>query len=257
MSTPTITESTAALAALVAKIDTFVNGDVDAAIQTGSGPLKSLAGTTKQISNIQYVAKATDYNTLAEMLSDAGRLGIGELARVNLDLTPRNIGIYQKTSGGMVKIRYADLYDLNDRLPQPWNAIELKFAEADTAFAHPLIEARIPVSENFIGTINLEGRIDYTSDVMGGYSTSRKFLLSLGGKGATIYDSEVTIAGVTTIFDNGSVTVTPTLTVSHANVGGQHVFTVSLTPAAAGATTMPGNGSVVFNNIDPVKITVL
>jgi len=250
--TPTITESTEKLAALVAKVDAFVNGSEGTLIQTTSGPLKTMAGLIKQLEELNYTVHVVDYPTLSALLDGASAdLEEGQLGRVLYDSNTDNIGIYQKTNLGMVKVDYADLFDLNDRLPNPLNRLVVKFTESDIA-AGPknILEAVIPVSASFAMGSSLSGRIEYTCDVGGFLSFATiPFALAVAGVSSGVYDSEYSAQSAVYLLGPAPDTQ-PSLEVVHAVVDSKHVFTIRLKSASHGAAVLPGNGQIIIDNVD-------
>lgn len=250
---PTIAESTEKLADLVAKVNTFVNAPAGTVVQTTGGPVKSIAGVIAQLENIGYIAQVRDFNTVGEMYAHESELAIGQLARVNLDLVPANNGIYRLESlVGLVKINYADLYDLNDKLPNPWNNFEIPFTETETLSPYNIIEASFAVSNGFIKSGTLEGRIEYTSDFSGAsFTYAAPFVLTVAGKGSASYDSAYQPTASVTLM--GAVPgVLPGLSAVHAVVASQHVFTIRLIPArvVSAGQVLSGNGRILIKDVD-------
>lgn len=251
--TDTISESTIKLANLVAKVDAFVNGGVETVVNTTSGPLKSLAATVAEIETIQYVAQCRDYNTLSDLLAGQGDILVGQVARVNIDPTTENNGFYQMQElNGLVKIQYSDLYDLNDLLPNPFNDLDIKFDETQTAVELPLVQARIPVSANFIQGSTFSARVEYTSDVDGdAFYFTQAYDVRVAARASGEYDKSSNTVGTSSLqLADRNPTQLPLLRVDHGVEGSVHIFTVVLVAPVQGTTKLPGHGRVLVKDID-------
>lgn len=247
---PTIAESTQKLADLVAKVNAFVNGPATQVIQTDNGQLKTLAGAIKALESIDYVQKIHDFNTVSELV--ASSVELGELGRVNLDLDSPNNGIYQKQEAGWVKVSYEALYDLQDKLPNPWNNVEKMFDEVDIAGPIKVASGFIPVSNSSTASSVFRARLEYNLDTGGvTFAYHSDMFVSVFAKAAGVFGSQVNVLGANS-FSPGSYTpgTLPTLRVVHSNVGTDHFFEVFLDPAKDGSTVRAGNGRLILENID-------
>lgn len=252
-----IAEQSERLTGLVNKIDVFVNGAEDRTISTNAGSLKSLAGLSKQISTIQWVAKVIDFNTLADLYLNADDLEVGQVARVLLDVTLSNRGYYQKEALGIYKISYADLFDLHDRFPDPYNKIVLDLDESDTqGSTKNLFTVRIPASA-FLDGWSATGRLEYTSNVTGaGFFYSASFSLALSARQATVTDSAYTKA-LESVLGGAAPSTLPALQAVAAQDAGDAMFTVRLAVAKQGTTIIPGKVKIVLENMSTDPITIL
>lgn len=247
---PTIAESTQKLADLVAKVNAFVNGPASQVIQTDNGQLKTLAGAIKALESIEYVQKIHEFNSVSQLMSASVELG--ELGRVNLDIDPLNNGIYQKQQAGWIKVSYEDLYDLQDKLPNPWNNVVKTFDEVAIAGPIKVAAGFIPVSNASTASSVFRARLEYNLD-QGGvtFAYHSDMFVSVYGKASGVFGSQVNVLGANT-FSPGSYApgTLPTLRVVHSNVNSDHMFEVFLDPAKDGSTVRPGNGRLLLENID-------
>ncbi len=253
----TIAESTQKLADLVSKIDVFVNGADDRFIATNAGSIKSLNGLVKQLKEINFVAKVIDFNTVADMHTNFDEIEEGQVARVLLDPILLNRGYYQKEPLGIFKISYADLFDLHDRFPDPYNKLVIELDESDTLFDKNIFSVRIPASAGFIQGWSVAGRLEYTSNVSGAdFFYSNSFGLALCGRQAGFGGWAYTNSNELTIGGPAPDTL-PSFDAVRATDASDNVFTVRLLPAKAGSMTIPGKVKIIFENLDTTKVQVL
>ena len=101
------------LQALNTKLDQFINGGPAVTINTtNGGTIKSLAGIVQDLYTVRALQKIVDHRLLSEANADA-MITNGMLVRVWGD-TDAIKGIYKKNGASLVKIGYADLYDLTN-----------------------------------------------------------------------------------------------------------------------------------------------
>lgn len=240
--TPSITESTIKLADLVAKVDTFVNGGPTDIVQTTSGGVKTLAGISKQVSQLQYVTQCFDYNTMGAMLADVGGLDIGQIARVLYDPQVENNGIYQMQElTGLVRINYADIYDLNDRVPDPYNNLVIPVVNLSTNTN--ILVGSIPVSSSEFAMSSFDLVMELTSDVNPLALLSR-YSVKIAARSSGEYGMNSGLVDSATVF--GTASTNPSIAVFHVIEGPLHKFTVQLKVGS----NIPVKGRVICKGID-------
>lgn len=252
-----ITELTTQLQALVQKVNAFVNGPADAVVPTASGPLKTLAGLSKAMNQIDYIAKVRDFSNLTDLYAEANDLEDGTVARVLLDPVLANRGYYQKDALELNKISYSDLFDLHDRFPDPHNRLLIEVGPEQTIGPVPLFKTSIPPSAAFIAGMSTSGRLEYTSELVDPlgvtddrffYSTS--FALALAGVEAGSTTHQYATSLELLIGPLGPSTAAE-LDVVTTVENGNNVFQVRLLPPKDSAGDyIAGKARIVFDYLD-------
>ena len=273
------------IAALNDKFDLFINGNDDDYIVNEKGVvIKSLAGIQKELKSFKYVQKIIDFDTYANMLIADSLIEIGILCRVWGDSNITLNGIYRKSgNAAYVKISYADIYDLGNMLPNPWNYISISKSPIEFNRDIKLFKTSLPnmIGKTFMRVI--EGdltALTETQNYRGTYSTKFKIHLAVGGSIAksivSIHDrvvvgidsdivldlndgTQLSIDSDTVLLLDGSFSqyTLPIITVTKVTTSLSHDFTISISSFKSGNYIIPGQLDMTIKSLDSKLIRVV
>lgn len=250
------------LGKLNAKFNRFINGDESVVVPTDSGGIRSVAGTVAELLRFRYVQKVIDHRLYSDMVADNANIEEGMLVRVFGDADQIN-GLYKKTGpASFLRVVYSDLYDLGNKLPNPWNYQMITLSKLDTVDAKKLLTFNHPTSSTDIFSEMLRGNITYTTTepgFKGVSSRSFKLLISTGDQN-TKFQTYKFGNDITNDIEGGLATLTtqPQIDVSFENTIYDHTVSIWFTPPKdANGDPVPGFAEISFDGINRDKIKLV
>lgn len=251
------------LSNLNAQISQFVNGTASETVTTTAGQIKTLAGIEQASMAVGYLQKIIDVSTVSYIISHAASYSIGQLFRVWGETVPTTNGIYELiTLTSVNKVSYADLYDLKQFVPNPFNYNSITFNEANTA-APLLITTIVQPVQSVKFTLD-DFELDWTYVVSSNatyysYHANNGITVRCSGQAANTYFSDVGNGlGITSHFYSTSTYSTvPMISVTYTYTTTQHIFSVYLNPPTdINSVVVPGSGIIRFKGVDTTDITI-
>lgn len=249
------------LGVLNTKFNRFINGDETVVVPTDSGGIRSIAGTTAELLRFRYVQKVIDHRLYSDMVADSPNIEVGMLIRVYGDTDAIN-GLYKKTDTGFLRVTYSDLYDLGNKLPNPWNYQYIKVNPTDTVDSKQLLVYTEPLSSTDIFSQILRGNLTYTTTgagVRGVSSRSFKLLISTGDTNLKTFNYQ-TSKDITNDIDGGlaAFATTPQLDVAFSTDAFNHTVSIWFKPPTdAQGNPVQGTAEITFEGIDRQKIKLV
>lgn len=246
------------------KINLFVNGNDSTLIPVASGTIKSLAGIQKAALTNRFVQTIIDMKTRQDILNNISFYNVGNLFRVWGETDPTFNGIYKiDTPSTILKISYADAYDLKEYLPNPWNYDTIKFDE--TVSNQPFLIAKITQPVQTIKVSLDEFIVDYsyvvdTNAKYAAYHSVVGVPVKVSARDTTEYFSDVNNSGsysVSHFYSTLTYPKTPIITVVHSINVNEHVFQIYFNPPVDGnGVTVAGHGSLNIRNVDKTNVAL-
>lgn len=247
-----------ALSDLNAQYNSFLNGDEDDTITLNNGKvIKTLSGVIDDLKRFKYVQKVVDQKLYSDMIAADSTLEDGLLVRVWGDTGLVN-GLYRKQSAGQyTKISYKDIYDLGGVLPDPWNFIQVKANETETAENVPLIQFALPVSQTTIYDQVIKGTYKYTTqgaNYQGTITADVTILITVGAQSNVVCQIQTGTRLIGSIGANHSQMSAEKIQVNRVSNLDSHTFNISFVPPSDLSNPIPGALDIRFLGVDPTVV---
>lgn len=246
-------------------ISKFINGSADTSIAVSSGTIKTLAGIQKAALTPSYIQTIVDIENRAYVLNHMSYYTNGQLFRIWGETDPLFNGIYKKdTDTTIVKVSYADLYDLKEYFPDPWDYSQISFDES-TSIANQFLIATVTQPVQAV-KFNLDAfTLDYTYIVdsnsqYASYHVVDNITVRLSARAQSEHFESINNSGtgVTTNFYSTLVySQTPQITVEHTSDVTNHIFNIYFVPPRdASNVIVSGHGIIRFKNVDKTYVKI-
>lgn len=229
-------------------LEDFLNLDKDSNVNTSAGQIPSLRRVIEGLKRIQYVQKLKSFPTLTDAFAALENIVESDLVQVTGGL---ETGLYKKTeidetTYTLDKVDYADLYDLGNKLPSPWNYQTFEYTGTNSSVE--VFTASIEKSAIVNYFDELTGTIKFKSDDIF-YTADFKLRIRVYAESSVVQINFYPY----NVYSVGATGTVPSLDVeySYDEVNTNADFAIKLlTPKDDEGVVLQGTTTITFNQFD-------